>query len=283
MRLATFQEPGGKPQAGVVRGGEVVGLAAAGFAEIRAVLEADNARARIEAFLSDPPADSVHSLADVRLLAPLPRPGKLVCIGLNYRDHAEETRTPLPPVPTVFAKLPTAVIGPGDPIVLPRGSSRVDYEGEMAFVIGRGGRYIPRDAWREHVFGYTILNDVTARDVQTATSQWTMGKSFDTFAPMGPYLVTADEIPDLPALDIRLTLNGEVMQSSNTRNLIFGVPELVEYLSSVFTLEPGDVVSTGTPGGVGSARKPPVYLRAGDCVEVRVEGLGELRNPVVSE
>jgi len=283
MRLATFRDAGGKPQAGVVRDGEVVGLAAAGLPDMPSVLGAEEAQARIEAYLLAPPRESVFPLAQVRLMAPVPRPGKLLCIGLNYRDHAEETRMQIPGVPTVFVKLPTAVIGPEEPIVLPKASTRPDYEAEFAFVIGRGGRHIPREAWREHVFGYTILNDVSARDVQMATTQWTMGKGFDTFAPMGPYLVTADEIPDPHALDIRLKLNGAVMQSSNTRNLIFGVPELVEFLSSVCTLEPGDVVSTGTPGGVGFARKPPVYLKPDDRVEIEVEGLGVLGNPVAGE
>jgi 2-keto-4-pentenoate hydratase/2-oxohepta-3-ene-1,7-dioic acid hydratase in catechol pathway len=284
MRLATFRCADSEPQAGAIGAREVVGLAAAGFPDMLSVLHTggDGVR-RIEAFLADPPARSVFPLEEVHLLAPVPRPSKLICIGLNYRDHAEETKLPIPSVPTVFVKFPTAVIGPGEAIVLPKASTRPDYEAELAFVIGKGGRHIPADAWRDHVFGYTILNDVSARDVQMATSQWTMGKSFDTFAPMGPYLVTADEVPDPHALDIRLTLNGEVMQSSNTRNLIFGVPELVAYLSSVFTLEPGDVVSTGTPAGVGFARKPPVYLREGDRVEISVQGLGELRNPVVNE
>jgi 2-keto-4-pentenoate hydratase/2-oxohepta-3-ene-1,7-dioic acid hydratase in catechol pathway len=186
-------------------------------------------------------------------------------------------------VPTIFNKFPTAIIADGDNIVLPRSSEKPDYEAELAFVIGRGGRHIPAAEWRDHVFGYTIVNDVSARDYQMATSQWLMGKTFDTFAPMGPCLVSADEIPDPHALDISLTLNGEVMQSSNTRHLIFRIPELIAFLSSVFTLEPGDVVSTGTPGGVGFARKPPRYLRPGDEVVVRVQGLGELRNPVIQE
>lgn len=284
MRLATFRCADSGPQAGAIGADKIVGLTAAGFPDMLSVLRAGgDVVARIEAFLSNPPAPSVFALDDVRLLAPVPRPSKLICIGLNYRDHAEETNLPIPSVPTVFVKFPTAVIGPGEAIVLPKASTRPDYEAELAFVIGKGGRHIPAEAWRDHVFGYTILNDVSARDVQMATSQWTMGKSFDTFAPMGPYLVTADEVPDPQALDIRLTLNGELMQSSNTRNLIFGVPELVEYLSSVFTLEPGDVISTGTPAGVGFARKPPVYLREGDQVEIGVQGLGELHNPVVNE
>jgi 2-keto-4-pentenoate hydratase/2-oxohepta-3-ene-1,7-dioic acid hydratase in catechol pathway len=189
----------------------------------------------------------------------------------------------IPEVPTVFAKFPTAVTGPGSEVVLPKASSRPDYEAEFAVVIGRGGRYISEADAMQHVFGYTILNDVSARDVQMATSQWIMGKTFDTFAPFGPTIVTADEIEDPHVLDISLTLNGEVMQNSNTRNLIFRVPALISFLSSVFTLEPGDIISTGTPGGVGFARKPPRYLQPGDEMVVRIAGLGELANRCVVE
>jgi 2-keto-4-pentenoate hydratase/2-oxohepta-3-ene-1,7-dioic acid hydratase in catechol pathway len=175
------------------------------------------------------------------------------------------------------------VTGHRHPIVLPKNSTRPDYEAELAVVIGKGGRHIPESNWREHVFGYTMLNDVSARDFQMATSQWMMGKTFDTFAPMGPAIVTPDEIEDPHNLNISLTLNGQVMQNSNTRNLIFDIPKLIAHLSSVFTLEPGDVISTGTPAGVGFARKPPVYLMPGDEVVVEVQGLGQLMNPVVAE
>jgi 2-keto-4-pentenoate hydratase/2-oxohepta-3-ene-1,7-dioic acid hydratase in catechol pathway len=157
------------------------------------------------------------------------------------------------------------------------------HEAEFAIVIGKGGRHIPADGWQEHVFGYTNLNDVSARDYQMATTQWLMGKTFDTFAPMGPYIVTADEIENPHNLDISCTINGEVLQNSNTRHLIFRIPDLIEYLSRVFTLEPGDIISTGTPAGVGFARKPPRFLKPGDEVVVSVQGLGELRNPVVAE
>ena len=167
--------------------------------------------------------------------------------------------------------------------MLPRNSAKPDYEAEFAVVIGKRGRHIPEDRWREYVFGYTILNDVSARDFQMATSQWMMGKTFDTFAPFGPAVVTADEVPDPHNLAISLTLNGEVMQNSNTGNMIFKMPRLIAFLSSVFTLEPGDIISTGTPAGVGFARKPPRWLKPGDEVTVRVEGLGELTNPVVAE
>jgi len=211
------------------------------------------------------------------------RPPKIICVGLNYRDHAMESNMEIPKVPTIFSKYATSVIGPGDTIRLPRNSTKPDYEAEFAVIIGKGGRYIKAEAWPEHVFGYTNLNDVSARDYQMATSQWMMGKTFDTFAPMGPAIVSADEISDPHDLDISLTINGETLQSSNTKNLIFRIPDLIEYLSSVFTLEPGDVISTGTPAGVGFARKPPRFLKPGDEVVVRVAGLGELSNPVEDE
>lgn len=219
----------------------------------------------------------------VRLLAPIPRPPKLICVGLNYRDHAAEAKMEVPNVPTIFNKFPNVVIGPGDPIVLPRVSSKPDYEAEFAFVIGRGGRHISAAAAMEHVFGYTIVNDVSARDFQNATTQWLMGKTFDTFAPMGPCIVTTDEIADPHALDISLEIGGETLQKSNTRELIFKIPELIEYISQVVTLEPGDVVATGTPAGVGFGRRPPRWLKPGEETVVRIEGIGELRNPVIAE
>ena len=284
MRFVTFRRAGSQPEAGVVRGDEVIRLSGAGFTDVLSVVGAGaEALAGIDAWCANPPAGARAPLASVRLMAPIPRPPKLICVGLNYRDHAEETGMPIPTVPTIFCKFSTAVVGPGDNIVLPRSSTRPDYEAEFAFVVSRGGRHIAAADWRSHVFGYTIVNDVSARDYQMATTQWLMGKTFDTFAPMGPYLTTADEIADPHELAISLNLNGQVMQNSNTRNLIFRLPELIAFLSSVFTLEPGDVVSTGTPGGVGFARKPPVYLRPGDEVAIRVEGLGELRNPVTGE
>lgn len=220
----------------------------------------------------------------VKLLAPIPRPGKIICIGLNYADHARETGKAIPTYPVVFSKYANAVIAPGENIVLPKVSTQVDYEAELAFVIGKRGRSIPEDKAMEYVVGYTIVNDVSARDYQNRTSQWTMGKTFDTFAPMGPALVTKDEIADPHKLRIGLTIGEqEVLQNSNTSNLIFGIPKLVASLSEVMTLEPGDVVSTGTPPGVGDARKPQRFLKPGDVVHVWVEGLGTLTNLVVAE
>ncbi len=284
MRFVTFRRDTAPPEAGVIVRDRVISLTGAGFPDILAMLRGGApARAKIENFIYNPPADAAASLDSVTLLAPVPKPPKLICVGLNYRDHAIESKMEIPKVPTIFAKFATAVIGPGQPIVLPKNSTQPDYEAEFAFVIGTGGRHIPAEEWQQHVFGYTLLNDVSARDFQMATSQWMMGKTFDTFAPMGPHLVSADEIADPHALDISLRINGDVLQQSNTCQLIFKIPELIAYLSSVMTLEPGDLVSTGTPSGVGFARKPPRFLQPGDDVVITVDQIGELRNPVVAE
>jgi acylpyruvate hydrolase len=216
----------------------------------------------------------------VRLRAPVPRPPKFILVGLNYQDHAEEAGFKIPEVPTIFSKYANCVIGPGDPIKIPKVSSMIDYEGEYAFVIGRAGRDIPADHAMEYVAGYTMVNDVSCRDYQMKTGQWMIGKTFDTFAPMGPYLVTREEIADPHRLEISLYLNGQRMQHSNTRNLIFKTEYLIAFLSQVFTLEPGDVISTGTPAGVGYARKPPVFMKPGDRVRIEIEGLGVLENPI---
>jgi len=262
----------------------LLGLRGAGFHDLISVIH--RGREAIDAvnrWIENHPFSEGSEADQTALAAPILRPPKIICVGLNYRDHAAEAGLSIPEVPTIFAKFPTAVLGPGQPIVLPKASRRPDYEAELCVVIGKGGRYIPAERWREHVFGYTIFNDVSARDFQTATSQWMIGKTFDTFAPFGPAIVTADEIADPHNLRISLELNGQLMQDSNTSNLIFKIPQLIEHLSSVFTLETGDLIATGTPAGVGFARKPPVYLRPGDEVRVRIEGLGELVNPVVAE
>lgn len=276
--------PGGAALAGVICGEQVFSLQPLGFSDTLSVIAGGAAsRAAIDSFLQAVPARAGKPLSEVVLLAPVPRPGKLVCVGLNYRDHAAEAKMEIPSVPTIFNKFASAVTGPGAPIILPRNSVKPDYEAEFAFVIGVGGRHIPAAEWRAHVYGYMCMNDVSARDFQLATSQWLMGKTFDTFAPCGPWLTTADEVEDPHNLEIRMEINGEVLQNSNTRHLIFDIPQLIEYLSSVFTLEPGDIVSTGTPAGVGFSHRPPRWLRAGDDVVVKIQGLGELRNPVVSE
>ncbi len=224
------------------------------------------------------------SLSEVKLLAPLPRPGKLLCIGLNYRDHAEEAGMKIPERPILFAKFSNSVIGPGDPVVLPSISEKVDYEAELAVVIGKVAKGVSEEDALEYVAGYTLLNDVSARDLQLQLGggQWVWGKTLDNFAPMGPALVTRDEVPDPHNLFISLRLNGDIMQQSNTRNLIFGVPQLISFLSQAITLEPGDVIATGTPPGVGDFRNPPVYLKDGDEMVVEIQGIGALQNPVVA-
>jgi acylpyruvate hydrolase len=223
------------------------------------------------------------ALADVKLLAPVPHPDKIICIGLNYSDHAAETGQPIPKFPIVFSKYSNTVIATGENIVLPRVSNEVDYEAELGFVIGKTARHVSAANALEYIAGYMPINDVSARDYQTRISQWTMGKTFDTFAPMGPALVTSDEVGDPGNLAINLTINGETLQNSNTNKLIFGVPQLVEALTEVMTLQPGDVVSTGTPPGVGMARNPKRYMRPGDVVNITIEKLGTLSNPVVAE
>jgi len=220
---------------------------------------------------------------DAYWFAPVPRPGKLICIGLNYRDHAAESKMPLPEKPVVFSKFSSAVIAPGEPVVLPKTSQQVDYEAELAVVIGRRAKHVTADRAYDYVLGYTAFNDVTARDFQFGDGQWQRGKSCDTFAPMGQTIVTTDVIRDPHKLSIKLMLNGAVMQDSNTDQLIFGVPQLIEFISESITLEPGDVIATGTPAGVGFARKPPVFLKPGDEMQVLIEGMGGLGNPVIAE
>jgi 2-keto-4-pentenoate hydratase/2-oxohepta-3-ene-1,7-dioic acid hydratase in catechol pathway len=252
--------------------------------EMLALLEGGQpALARAREALASAGETAALELADITLQAPIPCPGKIICVGLNYRDHAAESNMPIPDYPTIFSKYANSVIGPGEPIVLPKVSSRIDYEGELGVVIGRRGRHIPKTEALDAVAGYLAFNDVSARDFQMRTSQWTIGKTFDTFAPMGPALVTADEILDPHNLDLRVTVSGEVLQSSNTRHLIFPIPELIAYLSQVMTLDPGDVIATGTPSGVGFARRPPRFLQPGDEVRIEIEGLGALVNPVVAE
>jgi 2-keto-4-pentenoate hydratase/2-oxohepta-3-ene-1,7-dioic acid hydratase in catechol pathway len=284
MRLLTFEQ-GGLARPGVLAGTDtVVDLSLIGCHSLLELIEGgDEWVAKAAKLVKASPQDARHKLADVKLLAPIPKPRKLICVGLNYRDHAIETNSPIPDVPTIFNKFATAVIGPGASIVLPKVSTMPDFEAEFAFVIGKGGRNIKAADWRKHMFGYTIVNDVSARDYQRATTQWLMGKTFDTFAPMGPWIVTADEIADPHALDIQLEIGGEMLQNSNTKELIFKIPELVEFLSSVFTLEPGDIVSTGTPAGVGVARTPQRFLKPNETVTVRIPAIGELTNVTVAE
>ncbi len=221
----------------------------------------------------------------LRLLCPLDQPGKILCIGLNYRDHAIETQAPIPDEPIVFCKMPTSMIGPGAPIVLPKVSSEVDYEAELVVVVGKQMRNVTADEAIGGVFGYSIGHDVSARDWQKGKpgKQWFLGKSFDTFAPLGPSIVTVDEVPSTSNLRVQCRINGQTMQDSTTKELIFSPAHLLAYISQVMTLEPGDVVYTGTPPGVGVARNPPRFLAAGDVVEIEIESLGILTNPVIAE
>lgn len=218
---------------------------------------------------------------DVALKAPILHPEKLIGIGLNYRDHAEEAKIEIPKSPLLFGMYANAIVGPDAPIVIPPETQKVDYEAELAVVIGSRVHRVGMEDALKAVAGYTIVNDVSARDMQFGDKQWTRGKSIDTFAPMGPCLTTRSELGSADALGIQLKVNGVTLQKSNTRNLIFNVPALVSHISQTMTLEPGDVISTGTPSGVGYVRNPPIFLKQGDVVEIEIEGIGVLRNPVV--
>jgi 2-keto-4-pentenoate hydratase/2-oxohepta-3-ene-1,7-dioic acid hydratase in catechol pathway len=286
MRWVTVSSAEGPRACGVLQG-EYIDVNAADAempATVRELLELGTDWQR-RAWAALPRGLVRHSPTNVELLAPIPDPRKIICIGLNYRDHAAESGVPPPNEPVLFSKYPTALIGQGASIVLPKVSQEVDYEAELVVVIGRGGRHIARERAMNHVGGYTIGHDVSARDWQLSKpgKQWMAGKTFDTFAPVGPELVTPDEVPDPHNLRISLRLNGQVMQDSSTSQLIFSVDALISYLSQIFTLQPGDLIFTGTPPGVGMARKPPVWLKAGDAVEVQIERLGSLQNSVVAE
>lgn len=227
-------------------------------------------------------AGEAVSIAAATLAAPITDPDKIICLGLNYRMHADESGLPVPTVPTFFAKFRNSLTGPQAPIVLPRVSDAVDYEGELAVVIGRPCRDVTPSAALDHVAGAMALNDVSARDLQQATSQWTAGKALDSFAPCGPALVTLDEVGDLGALRIVTRVNGQERQNGTTADMIFAVPETIAFLSALMTLMPGDIIAMGTPDGVGSSRTPPVFLRDGDLVEVQIDRIGTLRNRVVA-
>lgn len=280
MKLVSFSTADGVIRPGALQEDLdlVVDLTAAGHPDALSAIAAG-----IREVPREPGVYAGHRLSEVRLHTPIPNPPRVFAIGLNYRDHARESGMEMPKVPVVFFKLSTSVIGPGEPIVLPRNSTQPDYEAEFAFVIGRGGYRIPASAWRDHVYGYTIVNDVSARDVQFATSQWNLSKSFPTFCPLGPAIVTDDEIDDPHNLDISLTIDGETLQHSNTSELVFRIPELIEYISSITPLLPGDIVSTGTPPGVGLGRNPKRWLKPGETVTITIESLGSLTNPVIAE
>jgi 2-keto-4-pentenoate hydratase/2-oxohepta-3-ene-1,7-dioic acid hydratase in catechol pathway len=260
---------------------EIVDLSALGYPSVLDIITA-----------GQPALDEIHSklgrlprlpLSTVTLYAPIQRPPRIFAIGLNYHKHAAESNMQVQKVPTVFMKLSSSVVGPDVPIILPKLSTQPDYEAEFAFVIGKPGYQIAAEDWKQHVFGYTIVNDVSARDIQLSTSQWTLGKSFPTFTPLGPAITTADEIPDPHALRISLSIDGETLQDSNTSDLIFKIPALIAYLSSTTPLEAGDIVSTGTPEGVGLGRTPKRWLQPNEEIVITIEKLGQLRNRTIAE
>jgi 2-keto-4-pentenoate hydratase/2-oxohepta-3-ene-1,7-dioic acid hydratase in catechol pathway len=270
VKLISFRHKDGTVRGGILENETVRPLVPFG---------SDDILTFIESGASAPKQDvTTVPLRDVTLLAPLLHPPRIFGIGLNYREHAAESKMVVQAVPTVFLKLASSICGPDTDVVLPANATQTDYEAELAVVIGRPGHHIKPENWEKHVFGYTIVNDVSARDIQLATSQWTLGKSFPTFTPMGPVIVTRDEIIDPHSLDIRLTLSGEVMQSANTRDLIFRIPELIAYISSIVPLEAGDIISTGTPPGVGLGRTPQRWLKPDEEMIIEIEGIGTLRN-----
>jgi 2-keto-4-pentenoate hydratase/2-oxohepta-3-ene-1,7-dioic acid hydratase in catechol pathway len=273
MKIVSFKDESGQAGGGVLSGDVIRRFPASG---------SDDVLAYIQSGAASPLGEEI-SVNKVTLLAPLHRPPRIFGIGLNYREHAAESKMTVQSVPTVFLKLSSSITGPDSDVVLWSNATQPDYEAELAIVIGKPGYRIPKENWRDYVFGYTIVNDVSARGVQLATSQWTLGKSFPTFTPMGPWIVTADEIADPHELDVRLTLNEEVMQSANTRDLIFKIPDLIEHISNIVPLEAGDVISTGTPPGVGLGRNPQRWLLPDELMTIEIQGIGALRNRTRAE
>lgn len=287
MRFATFETWAG-PRAALQVGDHWVDLHATDVnlpTSVRMILEGGAKYLQLAQTAASRPNATKIPLERAKFLAPVHDPRKIICIGLNYRDHAEESGAPIPKEPILFSKYPSSLIGHGQDIVLPRVSTEVDYEAELVIVVGKKGRHIAKEEAWDYVAGYAVGHDVSARDWQLKKDgkQWMAGKTFDTFAPIGPVLVTKDEVPDPHNLGIRLRLNGETMQNSSTQQMIFRTDEILAYLSQVFTLEPGDLIFTGTPPGVGFARKPQVFLKPGDVVEVEIDTLGTLKNPVIAE
>jgi 2-keto-4-pentenoate hydratase/2-oxohepta-3-ene-1,7-dioic acid hydratase in catechol pathway len=281
MRLVTFSDARGR-RIGRLEGERVVDLADAA-PELPRELAALLAAGPLALGRAGTASGATLALAGLCLEAPVPRPGKILAVGLNYRAHAAERDREPPAVPVIFNKQTTTVVGPFDPIHLPRASDALDYEGELGFVIGRRCRHVPRARAAEVIAGWVVVNDVSVRDWQSRSPTLTMGKSFDTHCPFGPALVTSDEIPDPLALRLRTWVNGELRQDAKTADLIFDPAVLIEHLSTAFTLEPGDLVSTGTPAGVAAAMKPPRWLAPGDVVRVEIEGVGAIENRVVPE
>ena len=278
MKLVTFVEGDRGPRPGLVVDGGIVDLSAEGFRDSIAFMAAPPS-------VQDDVAKSKSLIAmdNLMLVAPVPAPPRIFGIGVNYAEHSAESGTPMQKVPTVFIVLSSAVVGPGENVILPKASAMPDYEAELAVVIGKAGYQVPASKALEYVFGYTIMNDVSARDVQKATSQFSLGKSFPTFAPMGPWVVSKDEVADPHALQISLTIGGERLQHSNTSQMIFHIPALIEYISGITPLQVGDVISTGTTAGVGMGRTPPRWLKPGEEIVIEIQGIGELRNKTVAE
>jgi len=278
MKLVTFEQGGRGDRPGLIVDGNLLDLSAEGFRDAIAFMSAPaSVQADVAKKKSSVPLDNV------KLKAPIPAPPRIFGIGVNYAEHAKESQTETQKVPTVFIVLSSAVVGPEAEVILPKASAMVDYEAELAVVIGKSGYQIPAAKAMDHVFGYTIMNDVSARDVQRATTQWSLGKSFPTFAPLGPWVVSKDEVPDPHSLGISLTIGSEKLQDSNTSLLIFRIPALIEYISGITPLQVGDVISTGTPAGVGMGRNPQRWLKPGEEMVVRIDKVGELRNKLVAE
>jgi 2-keto-4-pentenoate hydratase/2-oxohepta-3-ene-1,7-dioic acid hydratase in catechol pathway len=283
MKLMMF-DAGSGARLGVVVGDEVIDPTGEG--QPASILELIERGEGAEVALASAAAKSGvrHPIAKVRTLLPIAHPPKFVCVGLNYLEHAKEGGHAPPTYPSYFARFDRSLVAHGAPVIRPRASEQLDYEGELVVVIGKGGRHIAQADALAHVFGYTIFNDVSVRDFQRKTTQWLAGKNFDGTGPVGPVVVTADALPPGAApLDIETRVNGKVMQRSNTSDMIFTVARCVSLLSEIMTLEPGDLIATGTPQGVAHARKPPAWMKAGDIVEIEVEGIGVLSNPVIDE
>lgn len=283
MRLVSFKNRNEDPRVGVVVEDRVLPVDSSAFPDMNSFLAAGRAALSDAAALAhgQVKAQATYPLSEVRLLAPVNRPGKIIAVGLNYRDHAIETKQEIPTSPVIFAKFPSSINGPDSDVVIPGDDPQVDYEAELGVVIGRTAKTVSETAALEYVAGYLPLNDVSARRWQFADKQWVRGKSCDTFCPTGPWLTTVDEVPNPHALSIRMRVNGKTVQNSNTSNLIFGIPTLIQFISAAITLEPGDIIATGTPDGVGVFRNPPVFLQRGDVMEVDIERLGILRNRLV--
>jgi len=297
MKLVRFSTQGQTPRLGVLQGDRIADVTAsltASLARRGVVRAAEIAAALVPAstrqFLEGGAAsrDAVASItewvtvdkASARIHAPITDPGKFICIGLNYRDHAIETNNPIPKEPPIFGKWGPSIIDPGEPILRPRGSKQLDWEVELGVVIGKTARYVSQEQALDHVWGYTIINDASARDFQFITSQWMAGKIFETAAPVGPYIADREEIPDPHALDLKTWVNGKQVQNGNTKTFIFDVRYIVSYLSGLMTLSPGDLIATGTPPGVGAGMKPQVFMNPGDVCRMEISGLGVLENPV---